>query len=54
MTSPCFTTVNSEDAVLDAAPRDIEPLLVHEHLHPFRRLTVRHRAAVTIMTAGQT
>jgi hypothetical protein len=54
MRSPCFATVTSEGAVLDAAPRDIEPLLVNEHLRPFRYQTVRHRAAVAIMTAGQT
>jgi hypothetical protein len=54
MTSPCLTTVTREDAVLDAAPGDIEPLLVNEHLHPCWCQTLGHRAAVAIMTAGQT
>jgi hypothetical protein len=54
MSAPRFPAVTREKAVLDAAPRDVDPMLVNEHLHPFRGQTVRYRVAVAIMTAGQT
>ncbi len=52
--SPGFAPVARKSTVLHLVVRDLDPLLVYEHLHTSVRHTEMRRAAIGLVAAGQT